>query len=68
MYNTLWKFFFIDQNDDEGETKEEKSFAESEAVEQDEGWGFTLHCKLVFPILIKIKYPITISIHCQAVQ
>jgi len=32
-------FFFIDQNDDEGETKEEKSFAESEAVEQDEGWG-----------------------------
>ena len=30
-------FLFVDQNDDEGETKEEKSFAESEAVEQDEG-------------------------------
>ena len=28
---------FVDQNDDEEETKEEKSFAESEAVEQDEG-------------------------------
>ena len=43
-YRLIWFQFlifdfvlFVDQNDDEEETKEEKSFAESEAVEQDEG-------------------------------
>lgn len=32
-----WWICFVDQNDEEEETKEEKSFAETEAVEQDEG-------------------------------